>query len=508
MKTLDLINLPSESWRPIEPETGRASNRITERELERIPAWISFPADSKAEIDQDIPVILWDYSPFGFAIHFRHAKANTVSIKEGTEVRLKLSLDGRLVYAECLIQNSASFRNGLRIGLSRHDLVRRNHAQPRIGVPEGECLKLPHQIEIHAETPNPILFGEWSRLRLYGLRPGLKIELLSTDPALPLFIGQNLAIHLALPSSGANIYEGEIIALERLRGDTLRLRMKPVNISVGLANDLAELLTFEAGISPDILKDFGFPVRFFRHRIAFRFVESIEDYNKVLILRRNAYVDIGKRDQDTMPEDMAIEWDKISRILCAFHQDVLVACAGITFPSNSAEILRSETAFPGNKFPGHPPKKTELIEINSLCTHKDYRRGDLLKAIFEHLARVFVLSDRNYIMNLSDDSLLPIYLSIGFKDMHETGVFLGRNHHLIKISRDAVTNGKGLRLLAWNILYGDLMQDILEKGLMNFSPWQKLLLRLRLSFKPLAKKLFDVGQEKHFQNMVDRVKKD
>jgi hypothetical protein len=506
MKTLDLSVLPAESWRPVEPSVGRAANRVKERELEKIPAWIDIAATKSNQSSEEIPAILLDYSLFGYAIHISDCKTMSTLIQEGTRVHLILILSSKKVSAECFVKNISSQKNGFRIGLSSNNLLYKTPSSSKIGVPEGACLRVPRHIGIHAETPNPILFGEWSSLKLFGIQAGLKIDLLSTDPALPLFVHQILAVHLALPSAGTNIYEGEIIALERLDSSTIRISLKPVNISVGLANDLAELLTFEAGISPDILKQFGFPVRFFRHRLVFRYVESQADYEKVLTLRRNAYVEIGKRDAATTPAEMAIEWDKISRILCGFHDETLVASAGITFPSDSVEILRSETAFPGNKFPGNPPKKTEILEINSLCTHKDYRKGDLLKAVFEHLARVFILSDRNYVMNLSDDSLLPIYLSIGFKDMHETGVFLGRNHHLIKISRSAVTEGKGLGLLSWNILYGDLIQDILEKRLINFSPWQKFLLRLKLAFKPIAKKILDRKQEKRFQRIVDKVR--
>ena len=61
VKPLDLLYLAPESWRPMEASSGRASNRTSERELDRIPIRARC-------VGMEAPVRLWDYSPFGFAI--------------------------------------------------------------------------------------------------------------------------------------------------------------------------------------------------------------------------------------------------------------------------------------------------------------------------------------------------------------------------------------------------------------------------------------------------------
>jgi hypothetical protein len=425
-----------------------------------------------------------------------------MELKEGDRVRLAADFGKGWLEAECVIRNLSVFKGRQRIGLYRLDLTRGNAMHGRIGVPKGEYLRLPEAVHMRAETANPIFFGEWSQLKLTGLQPWLKMEFTSQDPSMPLFRGQVLDIRFSLPSSGDNRFRGEIESLEKLPGGFVRFRMNPLSLSTGLANDLAELMVCDGGINPEVLKRFGFPTRFFRNRISFRFVETMEDYEAVLNLRRNAYVEVGKRDAGTAPEDMSIAWDKTSRILCAYHEDQLVASAAITFPASEADTLRSETAFPWNRFPGKPPPKTELLEVNSLCTHKDFRRGDLLHAVFEQIARIFVLSDRNYIMNLSDSRLLPMYLGIGFKDQKVTGTFLGIPHHLIKIPREAVTKAKGLGLLRWNALYGDLMEDILDKDMLPMSFRERLILRARLALKPLASRLRNLDSEQAVRRSI------
>ncbi|MEO7423708.1 MAG: hypothetical protein ABI036_00885 [Fibrobacteria bacterium] len=502
MKTLDPLALPPEAWRPVETAAGRVFNRVNERELDRIAAWIELIHARDGASAGKFRVKLWDFSHIGFAVLLDPAKTGLAQASPGAKARISIDFGAGPFSADCVIRNASQWKGQIKIGLARLDITRWEGSESDDAGPGEECLALPETMQIKVVVANPVFYGEWSEMRLCAIRSGFKLELQSRDDSLPFFLGQRIEAKLALPTSGDNHYRGEIISISISGDSTVRIGIKPLSLSASLANDLAELLVFELEISPDALKRFGFPTRFFRARIAFRFVENMEDYEKVLILRRNAYVEVGKRDQATVPEDMSIAWDKSSRILCAFHDGVLVASAALTFPNSESVILRSESAFPGNKFPGKPPPKSQLLEINSLCTHKDYRRGDLLHAVFEHIARIFLLSDRKYIMNLSDSTLLPMYLGIGFKAQGVTGQFLGRPHHLIKGSREGITKARGLGLLRWNILYGDLMQDLLVKNMLGLNAWDRAMLRFRLAFKPLANRLHRINGERAFRNMI------
>ncbi len=488
IKPLDLKSLPAEAWRPIEPVTGRVFNRISERELENIPVWISLPTDINSTGKIDIPVTLWDYSPFGFAVLHNFNKTNSLNLNPGDKVKVKMDLGHGPLYAECIVQNASIFKQSLRIGLSRRDLTHKAPVMPQIGVPTGECLRLPQQMDIRVGTPNPILFGEWASLKLYGLQPGLKIELLSSDSSLPLFTCQRLIIHLALPTSGDNVYEGEITALERLRGDTIRFQMKPLRISEGLDHELSELLAFEAGISLETLRRYEFPPPRMRARLTFRFVDNMEDYTQVLQLVRDAQAEPGQQNLETTDDGIAGGEDKANRILCAFHEKTLVASATLTFPTSQSSALRSETAFPGNKFPSQTPTKTELLEVNGFSMHRDYQSNDLLRAYFEHVARILVLSDREFILILSDQTQMANFLEIGFQDLQQKGIFLGREHQLIMLARNTILQGHGLKVKVWNNLYAELLQDILDKGLMDFTLSQRLKHKLRLFFRSLGRR--------------------
>lgn len=481
--------MPAEAWRPIAGEHGRAANRVSERELERVPARIISPDG------REIPVSLWDFSLHGFAVLLPPSPIGAIPAP-GDRVRLRLGMSTGFFTAECRVTNTTLHKGRTRLGLSRQDLDRRVGPESRSASPQGEFLRIPETADLIVEAENPFFFGELSQLRLCGLRPGFRLDLYAKDPAHPLFRGQKLRLHLSIPTSGECALDARIESLELAPGGRLKVRVRAEGIDSALANDFAEFLAYENVISPEILKRMGFPIRIFRHRIQFRFVETMDDYAQVLALRRNAYVEVGKRGADTAPEDMSLTWDKRSRILCAYHMDTLVASAALTFPATDDDVMRSESAFPGNRFPGDPPPRTRVMEVNSLCTHKDFRRGDLLQAVFEQIARVFLLSDRDYIMNLSDDTLLPMYLGIGFKAQGHTGKFLDRPHHLIKVGKETVTKARGIGILRWNALYGELMRELASKGMIKLRPAERWALAIRLAFAPLANRLIAARQDK------------
>lgn len=359
---IDIEALPREAWRPLEIESGRASNRIGERELSRIPVAAAFPDTEKGSRAEYRPAELWDFSLHGFAIVLDKGRVPN-GLEVGSRIGLRVDLGEGPLHAECVVKNMLPFKGKIRLGLARRDLARRRHSENNIGVPQGECICIPETIAVYAEAANPVFYGELSPLLLCGLRPGVAFEFLTQDAALPLFLGQRLSLNLNLPTSGDNACEGIIDCLELAPGGRVKLRLKPLRLRASLANDLAELLVFEAGLSPETLCRYGLPTRVFRNRVRFAYVETMADYEQVLALRRNAYVEAGKKAPDTQPEAMSFAWDKRSRILCAYHEGTLVASAAITFPEDDSPPLRSEAPFPDGKFPAPTPPRRDRKSV-------------------------------------------------------------------------------------------------------------------------------------------------
>lgn len=470
---LDISKLPKESWRPIAVENQRTSSRINEREIERIATWIRSEKNPKWKA-----VRLRDYSLFGFGIYcdYQSGLAFPISIGEAVELKV-VGSDKKEIIVACQVQNSGAPGQAQRIGLKRLDLE---------GLEKTASANFPDEHIVNREKPlrvriaNPFLYEEWADAGLIGLGPGNIWIFESTDSALLLLPGQTLNIALQLPSSHSGICSGDILWSTAREGDRLLFAVKPMNLSFELNNALGEYFVQDWECKPVDLAGYGVKVKRFKEQLHFTFVSTQEEYSQVLSLRRNAYVHAGKREAATAPEQLASLFDPQSRILVAFHQNVMVASLTLNFSKDGNSHFRSEGEFPGNKYPVSVPPKGKMIEAHSFCTHKDYRGGDLFQGMIEHTLRCLLLSDRDWIITLVTDELWPLYQRMGCK---KTGASIrihhlnDMEHHLILIHRNAVLYGEGMKLFDWNYFYGDLMKDILQKRLLEIPLWRNGVVR-------------------------------
>ncbi len=497
MKTLDLDLLPKEAWRPVIAFCGRASNRISERELEHVPALLSALTAQRGK-NRGISVRLWDYSSLGFAVLLNSKTAQEWQAHKGDPTLLTLNVDGEPMKIECRVQNISEFRGQVRLGLSRCDWLGPVFDSASLSLPDGAWLL--------AETPNPLLFGEWTRLRLVGLSSGVRLIFECEDSSLMVGLGRKMRVRFHFPTMGDAECQGRVERLERSENDGICFMLGLSALNAAFANDLSETLVSEQSLHPESLRALGLPLRFFRHRTSMSFVDNQEDYERVLHLRRNAYVAAQKKSGDTAPEAMSSHWDRFSRILCIHHENVLVASATLTFPDSEAARLRTQTAFPGGEYPCPVPPKTQFIEVSGLCTHHEYRKGDLLQAVFEHIARVFLLSDRQFILTIADDNLLPLYLSLGFANLKQTCIFLDRRHHLICGSRANALYGKGMSFMAWHAVFADVIRDLHDKGFLKLGWLDSLRVRLRLAIDPHIQKLLKSNTNTLYQKALNAIR--
>jgi predicted GNAT family N-acyltransferase len=237
----------------------------------------------------------------------------------------------------------------------------------------------------------------------------------------------------------------------------------------------------------------------------------MDDYAEVLYLRRNSYVGAGKKPKETRPEEMASRLDGHSRILMALHQDKLVGSLTFTFPTHEEELLDSEAGFPGRKFPVRTPPKTSLIEVSRLCIDEEYRGTDLLQGLFEHGVKHFLLSDRYWLLTSAVPELLPLYERIGFAKLGASYKHPSLNnleHHLIIAHRDTFLMGKGISLLLWNSLFGDLVRHLLDRKLIRIARPYAFLIRAKLLFAPLSKRLLENRSARAFRRHLEFLRRE
>ncbi len=363
-----------------------------------------------------------------------------------------------------------------------------------------EFFEIPAGGMAHAKVNHPILPGIWEELIFCGINRGLNLAFIAGSKDATFYTGQVLDIHFTIPTSDGTVYRGQIRNIELLPNNFMRLHLSPVQVSMALANDLAAWLVFMACVSPAKVKRFGFPIRIFHGRIKLCYASSTQDYTNVLELRRQAYTGAGKIKSSATREEMAIELDKSSHILCAYHGERLVASAAIFYPESESVTLRSETAFPGNKFPNRHLPKREVMEINCLCTDEEYRGGDLFLVLYEHLLQQMILSKRKWVLAVSDLKLKPMYLKLGFHDQQAKGVFHGQEHHLIKFSKKIALVADNILFKTWASIYYLPINDLREKNQLKLSPIDKVHLLLKLQLAKIVRRQETKIRELAFQS--------
>jgi len=157
------------------------------------------------------------------------------------------------------------------------------------------------------------------------------------------------------------------------------------------------------------------------------------------------------------------------------------------------------------------PPKTSLIEVSRLCIDEEYRGTDLLQGLFQHGVKHFLLSDRYWLLTSAVTDLLPLYERIGFKKLGVSYKHPSLNnleHHLILAHRDAFLMGKGMNLLLWNSLFGDLIRHMLDRKLIKVAGPEAVLIRAKLMLAPLSKRLLEKRAANAFTRHLEYLRRE
>lgn len=494
LQSLNLLKLPAECRRPFEGENGRKTDRFGERELERLNASIRTAQDTRW-----IKVALRDFSQTGFGM-VALGTSRTFLPTPGQVLDLRIEAPwGQSLLIPCEVRNVPSHGDGLRLGVERLDVKR--------GIQSGAGrLSLETATRVVVRIDCGILFREWNDAELAGFEADGTWIFESDDPGLLVFKGSPLIMQFELPLESEDLGTGQVAWVRSIGEDRVAFGVSWKALSFQISNSMGEHLLRSQSIPPTELERYGIHLKSFREQLRFSVVSTLEEYAQVLDLRRAAYVQAGKAPTETTPEKFSSRFDRESRILGAFHAGELVACMGLTFPASQDSMLKSEILFPGKRYPVDIPPKTSLVEAHAFCTKTDFRGGDLVRAVFEQVARCVLLSDRDWILTLSTSELWPLYKNIGFRKLGASvpvEYLGGQEHHLILLHRDAWTCGRGIGPFAWNYFYGDLVRDLIAKGYLTLSTWQGLRFWTYSLFRVAVRKRSRAQLEKKYRKVIE-----
>jgi predicted GNAT family N-acyltransferase len=432
-----------------------------------------------------VPVRIWKLSPLGVEI-VRDEQLGPVV--EGTSVDLELSIG--------LAQSSL---NGLVVASRHHEkgheligirlCARENENWDGGDRRENRRWSCSPEFGPTGVTANPGRFNDFIFFKVLDISSSGMLFFTSLRNKF-LVPGMRLEVSLSMPMVGliqttVEIINVRINTVNEKEG--LSVGVKFHNISKQVRRALAQYV-FQFGPPGSIadLKKSGLELERGNNAVEFKYVRTESEYQQVLELRKLAYGSAGKLSSEESVSDI---YDSRSRIVIGVYRGRVVASTRLIYNELDDKMEHEEFV----QFPEDFPRKDEICEITRVCTHPDFRGSDILMGLFRYVAITVIQSHRKYILGCATEELLPLYRRLGFKAIgmsYKHAALNNIEHHIILGDVAAGLSGKGVNPIAWNIVWGDVVDYATNRDLLEFDPLSDIRVGFYRLFKPLSRLLY------------------
>ena len=201
--------------------------------------------------------------------------------------------------------------------------------------------------------------------------------------------------------------------------------------------------------------------------IDFYNLKTEADYRSVLNLRLLAHVADGNIEESAAAEDLADLYDARARIIIGKYKGKTVATARIRF--NALDEPLEHEAYV--EWPKSLPRRDQIIEVSRVATHPQFRRNDLLAALFRFAYLNVAYGDRPWVVISCLDHMVPFYEKIGFKRTHLQHTEPQWKHdrvlNIMIINIFDLMVGRGVNPFYWNIMWREVAQYFSAQGFVH-----------------------------------------
>jgi hypothetical protein len=219
--------------------------------------------------------------------------------------------------------------------------------------------------------------------------------------------------------------------------------------------------------------------------LEFSFVRTLGEYKQVLELRHLAYRFAGKIPEHFLPEDMGDIYDTRSRIVIGKHRGQVVATAGLVFNEYHDRMEIEERV----NWPGHLPRRDQMVEVIRNCTHPAFRGSDLLMAMFQFIAITVLQAKRNYVVIGCTPDLVGLYSRIGMEKLdidYHHGKLNDSLHTVMLGDIPKAISGASVNPLFWNAVWAPTAAFMIDSDLLELSQGDRTRMNLYRLFRPLS----------------------
>ncbi len=443
---------------------------------------------ARVKLDQAwVEVRVWRYSPFG--LEFVVSDKRLGSLGKGDELTIEITLGkDTAVYTGLIVNEMYQEQGKILAGVRTF----RPDRSPQTTEDRRDFKRWTVSPDFvpTGVAPNPVRYNDFVHFRLDNISSG-GLRIITSMRNKLIGKEQRLAATISLPLVGsvqATLIIRHLDTTEIEGKEFLVLGTELVGADNILKASLAEyLLNFAEGITISSLKEDGFPIKASKW-LDFSYVKSEREYKEVLQLRFDAYKQANKLSIDKTVSEMADEFDARARILIVKHKGRIIGSLRAMFHDNEDPTEHEQYVdYPAQGF----PKNTEIIEATRVCTDPAFRGSDILYVLLAHLLLTAVKSGRRYILGCAAGSLIDFYKKCGYVAVRDVPVFKSKSlndveHTLIIMDTHEVALGRGISIEAWNRLYSDVVDYMIEQELIHPTTSDTMRLNFRRSISKLV----------------------
>ena len=430
------------------------------RDSDRVLARIR-PRENDSEREYQ-PIQVWKLSPLG--IELLQSPGGT-SYSKGDLIDLEITLAGQRTSFEGLVVDLVCTTENIEflgIRLSR-----------RMASPESvDEKRRAHRWSCSDEffptcmAPTPGRFDDFVYFQIRDIsHEGLQLVCSLRNKF--LITGLRLKLIAVFPMGSVTSLQVEItrVGITSIGGrDKLVVGSKFIELSDFARQSIGQyLVQFSDVDSLEALRAVGLAPRSVALGVDFYNLKSEEDYFEVLKLRKLSHELDGNLKEQVDTLDMGDMSDATSRIVVGKFRGKIVATARIRY-NELDEPLEHEAHV---TWPKELPRRDQIIEVSRVATHPNFRRNDLLAALFRFACQNVVQPERPWVVMSCLDRMVPFYTKIGFR---QTGIRhtepLWREDRVLNVLIVNISDmvlGRGVNPIYWNYLWRGLASLLIEQ---------------------------------------------
>lgn len=425
---------------------------------------------------------IWRISPLGAEL-VRPETHEGKLLKKGKSLELQLVIEGRRSDFRCAIVDEQNGESGLEL-LGVRFLVSedRDKVESVVDTRRAQRWICSEEHVPRAVAPAPGSFNEFIGFKVRDISSKGLLLTTSLDNGF-LISGMRLSLSIHLPLVAETYVKVEIVRLRIGTAGAEDILEVGVDMVDPSSHTLAlfgqYLVQFSRTSSVEALVAEGLVPRNVSLGMSIYPLKSEADFKEVLQLRKAASEEIGLKFE---PSSFAEEQDRKARILVGRLGKNMVVTARVRYPV-SGDQLTCEPEFGITESEG---RIDQLIEVTAIVVRvpREYYEQILLTLV-RYICTSCTSAERQKVLVVSLPSMRGVYEKAGWRR-----VYADQEKVVLLADAYSAIQGKGVNPVAWNFVWRDVADYLLEIGELKPVGIERIVLRVFRLFGPLSKLIF------------------